>query len=73
MFNLVFAVCGALVGALGVVLWHAFKSLQLEVRSIVVTLNSDFVRKDDYRDDIKNVQDTLNWIRDKLDGKADKD
>ncbi len=38
----------------------------------IKTMPHDYVQKDDYRGDIKEVKDILRQIFDKLDGKADK-
>jgi hypothetical protein len=36
------------------------------------TLPHDYVQKDDYRSDMREIKDMLKQIFDKLDGKADK-
>lgn len=72
LFNLVVCVAGFL-GAF--VFYQVMQRLQRTedmLASLKETLPHDYVQKDDYRADIKEVKDILRQIFDKLDGKADK-
>ena len=68
LFNLVVSIAGFL--AIYVInnLTRQIQRLEDELR----TLPHDYVQKDDYRGDIKEVKQILNQIFDKLDNKADK-
>ena len=68
LFNIVVAVAGFL--AVFVFNWITRKIQKLEDE--MKTIPHDYVQKDDYRNDIKEVKDILRQIFDKLDGKADK-
>lgn len=47
---------------------RALERLDADVRAMPLT----YVQRDDYREDIKKIEDMLGKIFDKLDGKADK-
>ena len=68
LFNLVVSIAGFL--AIYVInnLTRQIQRLEDELR----TLPHDYVQKDDYRNDIKEVKQILNQIFDKLDNKQDK-
>jgi len=72
IFNIAVAVAG------GLALWVLNSITQRVQRSedklgeLERSLPHDYVAKDDYRGDIKEVKDILRQIFDKLDGKADK-
>lgn len=68
LFNLVVSIAGFL--AIYVInnLTRQIQRLEDELRA----LPHDYVQKDDYRSDIKEVKQILNQIFDKLDNKADK-
>ncbi len=53
-------------------LWAAVKALREDISKIERDLPSNYVQKDDYRQDITRVHDLLDKIYDKLDGKADR-
>jgi cell fate (sporulation/competence/biofilm development) regulator YmcA (YheA/YmcA/DUF963 family) len=72
LFNLVVAVAGFL----GVfVFYQVMQRLQRnedKLGELERTLPHDYVQKDDYRADMRDVKELLKQIFDKLDGKADK-
>lgn len=68
LFNLVVSVAGFLAVYVINNLTRQIQRLEDELR----TLPHDYVQKDDYRNDIKEVKQILNQIFDKLDNKADK-
>lgn len=68
LFNLVFSVAGFLAVYTLNNLTRKIQRLEDEVK----TLPHDYVQKDDYRADMRDVKDLLKQIFDKLDGKADK-
>lgn len=68
LFNLVVSAAGFL--AVFVFNWITRKIQKLEDE--MKQLPHDYVQKDDYRNDIKEVKDILRQIFDRLDAKADK-
>ena len=68
LFNLVVSVAGFLA-------IYVINTLTRQIQRLEDTVNSlphDYVQKDDYRSDIKEIKHILNQIFDKLDNKADK-
>ena len=68
LFNMVVSIAGFLA------VW-VFTSLMQRIQKIEDRLNSlpkEYVVKDDYKDDIREVKDILKQIFEKLDNKADK-
>jgi cobalamin biosynthesis Co2+ chelatase CbiK len=53
-------------------LWAAVKSLKEDIRSIERDLPVNYIRRDDYKDDMKEIKDMLGKIFDRLENKADK-
>lgn len=72
IFNIAVAVAGGL--ALWVLnsLTQRLQRAEDKVGELERSMPHDYVAKDDYRSDIKEVKDILRQIFDKLDGKADK-
>jgi antirestriction protein len=68
LFNLVVSIAGFL-GAF--VFYQVMQRIQ-KLEDAEKNLPKEYVQKDDYRNDIKEVKDILKQIFDKLDGKADK-
>lgn len=69
LFNIVVSIGGFLMAF--VFNWMTRKIQKLEDQ--VAELPKEYVTKDDYRSDIKEVKDILRQIFDKLDAKQDKD
>lgn len=53
-------------------LWDAVKELQQDLHRIEVDLPSNYIRRDEFLDGMKEIKDMLSKIFDKLDAKADK-
>lgn len=53
-------------------LWDAVAALRDDIRAIERDLPVHYVRKDDFVDAMRRVEDMLGKIFDKLDGKVDK-
>ena len=68
LFNLVVSVAGFLAVYTLNGLTRKIQRLEDELK----TLPHDYVQKDDYRADMRDVKELLKQIFDKLDGKADK-
>jgi cell fate (sporulation/competence/biofilm development) regulator YmcA (YheA/YmcA/DUF963 family) len=68
LFNLVVSIAGFLAVFVFYQVMQRIQKLEDELR----TLPRDYVVKDDYRNDIKEVKEILRQIFEKLDHKADK-
>jgi hypothetical protein len=57
-------------------LWGAVKELRADLRQLEIDLPSNYIRKDEFQDGIKEIKDICRQIFDKVDGlerrKADK-
>ena len=66
---------GALLSVLGWFarqLWDAVKTLQNDLNRLELSISDNYVKKDDFKDGIKELKDMLGKIFDKLDSKADR-
>lgn len=72
LFNLVVSVAGFLVVFVFYQVMQRLQKLEDNLSALEKQLPHDYVTKNDYRADIKEVKDILRQIFDKLDGKADK-
>ena len=70
--NLLFTGAGVIAGWLFKVIWDSVKILQQDMKEIERDLHTNYVSKDDYKDDIAEIKDILKQIFAKLDTKADK-
>lgn len=68
LFNIAVGVAGAFGGWMLNSLTRAIERLDEDIRS----LPHDYVTKDDYRQDVRELKDMVRQLFDKLDGKADK-
>ena len=73
LYNIVVGVSGAAIGWLLKVLWDSVRALQSDMKEIERELHTEYVSKDDYRQDILEVKEILKQIFDRLDRKADKE
>lgn len=67
-FGIIAAGCGWVVKSI----YDAMNSLKDDVKEIEREMHTDYVRKDDYKDDIREIKDMLGAIWKKLDSKVDK-
>ena len=70
--NLIISGAGAVIGWILRVIWESIRKLQEEMNAFQREVHTEYVTKDDYRQDILEVKDILKQIFDKLDRKADK-
>jgi len=70
--NLIITGVGAVIGWVLRVIWESIRKLQDEMNAFQREVHTEYVTKDDYRQDILEVKDILKQIFDKLDKKADK-
>lgn len=68
----VFGTLACLAGWAFKLIWSSIKDIQSEAASLSKELRTDYARKDDMRDALKDIKDMLSKIFDKLDAKADK-
>jgi len=84
LFNWVVGVCGFLGGWVLKVIWDAIKDLKTDIRQIERDLPEVYVRKDDFKEAIRDIKqdmkdgfnkidNTLGLIFKKLEHKEDKD
>ena len=75
MQSLLNAVFGAILMLSGWILrtiWDAVNNLKKDLQELERGLPETYVRRDDYKDDMKEVKEILHAIFNKLDNKADK-
>jgi len=70
--NLIISGAGAVIGWILRVIWESIRKLQDEMNAFQREVHTEYLSKDDYRQDIIEVKDILKQIFDKLDRKADK-
>lgn len=72
LFNLVVSIAGFLAVFVFYQVMQRLQKLEDGLAAVKEELPKEYVHKDDYRADIKEVKDILRQIFDKLDAKADK-
>lgn len=72
MFNLAIGVLGVVFGALCTILWNMIQTLRASHEALRENVVTNYVRRDDYREDITELKSMLRDIMTKLDTKADK-
>lgn len=72
LFNLVVSVAGFLATFVFYQVMQRLQKTEDSLSALKESLPHDYVTKDDYRADIKDIKDILRQIFDKLDAKADK-
>lgn len=70
--NWAFGLAGTLGGFVVKAMWDAIAQLRTDLADLNRAIARDYVRRDDYRDDISEIKGLLSRIFDKLDEKADK-
>jgi len=61
----------AVMGAMGIAGWF-LRSMWEAIRDLEKDLPKNYIRREDYRDDMQEIKKMLGAIFDKLDNKADK-
>lgn len=62
IINFLFGALFTLVGWLGKTLWSAVRDLQRDMKDIEVNLPKDYVGKDDYKADIREIKEMLKQL-----------
>jgi hypothetical protein len=70
--NLFFGVGLTVMGWFARELWAAVKELKADLAKLREDLPKDYVSRDDYKDDIRDIKGMLAKIFEKLENKADK-
>ena len=72
LFNLVVSIAGFLAMFIFYQVMQRLQKAEDALDALKDRLSSEYVHKDDYRNDIKDLKDMLRQIFDKLDNKQDK-
>jgi len=72
LINLGVGAAIAIGGWFGRELWDAVKKLREDLHRIEVELPSNYLRRDEFGEGMKEIRDLFNKVFDKLDGKVDK-
>lgn len=73
IFDALFGVICVLFGAIIKAMWDAVRDLKSDMKDLTHNVHENFVRKDDFKDAVKDIKDMLGKIFDKLDEKVSKD
>lgn len=72
MINTIITLGAGVFGWLMKTLWDSVRRLEENVSDIQVRVAGDYVRRDEFRHDIKRIFEKLDTIEAKIDSKADK-
>ena len=72
LLNLGLTVASSVTGWFARELWSAVKELKSDLAKLREDLPKEYVTKDDYREDIRELKKMIEKIFDKLDSKSDK-
>ena len=72
LFNLVVSVAGFLATFIFYQVMQRLQKSEDKISELERLLPHDYIQKDDYRSDMRDIKEMLKQIFDKLDGKADK-
>jgi len=72
LINLVLGGVMSVIGWFARVLWYAVDELKKDLSKLREELPKEYVARDDYRQDVRELKEMLNKLFDRLDAKADK-
>ena len=72
LINLAGGAALATIGWFARQLWDAVQKLKSDMSRLELSISDNYVKKDDWKDGIKELKDMLGKIFDKLDAKADR-
>jgi hypothetical protein len=72
VLNILLSLAMTIVGWFARELWSAVKDLKSDLAKLREDLPKEYVAKDDYRQDIRELKEMVNKIFDKIDAKQDK-
>lgn len=72
LINLVGGAALATIGWFARQLWDAVQKLKSDMSTLELSISNNYVKKDDFKEGIKELKEMLGKIFDKLDTKADR-
>jgi len=72
LINLAFGAAASVLGWFARELWSAVKELKSDLTKLREELTRNYVARDDYKSDIREIKEMLTKLFDRLDNKADK-
>lgn len=72
VINAVLGIIVTLVGWFARQLWDAVKELQRDIHDIEIDLPRNYIRRDEFAENMREIKDMLGKIFDRLDNKVDK-
>ena len=72
LINLIGGAALATIGWFARQLWDAVQKLKSDMSTLELSISNNYVKKDDFKDGIKELKEMLGKIFDKLDSKADR-
>jgi len=72
LINLIGGAALAVIGWFARQLWDAVQKLKSDMSRLELSISDNYVKKDDFKDGIKELKEMLGKIFDKLDAKADR-
>jgi len=72
LLNIAFGACSGVLGWFARELWAAVKELKVDLAKLREELPRNYVIRDDYKADIREIKEMLTKLFDRLDNKADK-
>ena len=72
LFNIAFSFIVFLIGWFVRIAYDAANAMKNDLMSLERELHSSFVRREDYKEDIREIKDLLLSIQDRINNKADK-
>jgi hypothetical protein len=72
LINLVFGASASVLGWFARELWAAVKELKADLAKLREELPRNYVVRDDYKDDIREIKEMLTKLFDRIDNKVDK-
>lgn len=72
MINVAIGATLAVAGWLARTLWEAVQKLQSDIHDIEIDLPRNYIRRDEFIDNMREIKDMLGKIFDRLDNKMDK-
>jgi hypothetical protein len=72
LINIAFGAALATIGWFARQLWDAVQKLKSDMSRLELSISDNYVKKDDWKDGIKELKEMLGKIFDKLDSKQDR-
>jgi hypothetical protein len=72
LINIAFVASASVLGWFAREMWAAVKELKADLAKLREELPRNYVVRDDYKDDIREIKEMLTKLFDRLNGKADK-